>query len=449
MFPPKNTIVMKIIDLCEKYDMLPKGATILAAVSGGKDSMCLLELLLALSEQRDLKIACAHFDHQLRGESSLRDREFVENYCKKRNVPYYIGSGDVAAYAAENGVGIEEAARTLRYAFLEQTADEIGADRIATAHTVDDNAETLLFNFARGSGLTGLCGIPPRRGRIVRPLLYTSAAEVLHYLEENCIPHVEDETNSENFCARNKIRHKVIPVLRDICGGFDENAGRCIFLLREDDEYLSGIAQRFTDDNYDGISLPASEFAALPRPISARVLKIILGSGLSAGHTEAVRAIAEGCNLHAATDVPGIRVFREYDRLVFGETLSEKIFPRTVKMSSVTEIPEAGLKIYCEFIPQCSEIYNSVNNFYFKSDNVCGKIIVRSRFEGGSIRLTGRNCTKSLKKLFSEAKLNGKDRNLVPVLCDDDGVLGVYGFGIAERCMPICGDDVIHIRIEK
>lgn len=440
---------MKIIDLCEKYDMLPKGTTILAAVSGGKDSMCLLELLLSFSEKRNLTIACAHFDHQLRGESSVRDRKFVENYCKTRNVPCYIGSEDVSAYAVKNGVGTEEAARTLRYEFLEKTADEIGADRIATAHTADDNAETFLFNFARGSGLTGLCGIPPVRGRIVRPLLDTSTAEVLQYLRENGIPNVEDETNAEDLYSRNRIRHKVIPVLRDISAGFDENAERCISLLREDDEYLSLIAQQFTDKNYNDHSLPVAEFAALPRPISARVLKIILGPGLSATHTEAIRNIAGGNDPHAATDVPKIRVYREYDRLVFGDSVLGEILPRVVEPGCMMEIPEAGLKILCEFIPQCSEIYNFVNNFYFKSDSVCGKIIVRSRFKGGNIRLAGRNCTKSLKKLFSEAKLNGKDRYLVPVLCDSAGVIAVYGFGIAERCVPRRGDDVIHIRIEK
>ena len=441
--------MMKIIDLCEKYDMLPKGATVLAAVSGGKDSMCLLELLLCFSEQYGLNIACAHFDHQLRGECSLRDRRFVENYCKERGIPCYTGTSDVSAYAAENGIGIEEAARTLRYEFLEKTADEIGADRIATAHTANDNTETFLFNFARGSGLTGLCGIPPVRGRIVRPLLHTTTDEVLSYLQENGIPHVEDATNDEDFCARNKIRHKVIPVLRDICGGFDENAVRGISLLREDDEYLYSIAQRFTDEKFDGDSLPSAEFAELPHPISARVLKIILGAGISAGHTEAIREIAEGGDPHASVDIPGMRVFRDYDRLVFGDQEQEEFLPRVVRIGSSTEIPEAGLKIYCEFIPQCGEIYNSFNNFYFKSDSVCGKIIVRPRFEGGTVRLAGRNCTKSLKKLFSEAKLNGKGRYLVPVLCDGAGVIAVYGFGIAERCLPHPGDDVIHIRIEK
>ena len=187
----------------------------------------------------------------------------------------------------------------------------------------------------------------------------------------------------------------------------------------------------------------------MPRPISARVLKIILGTALSAGHTEAVRVIAKGGDPHAAADIPGIRVFREYDRLMFGGFELGEILPRDVEIGRVTVIPEAGLKIFCEFIPRCSEIYNSVNNFHFKSDSVCGKIIVRSRFEGGNIRLAGRNCTKSLKKLFSEAKLNGKNRNLVPVLCDDSGVIAIYGFGIAERCVPRRGDDVICVRIEK
>lgn len=440
---------MDISDFCEKYDMLPRGCRVLAAVSGGKDSMCLLELLLSMQKERGLSVFCAHFDHRLRGEESAGDRRFVEEYCKKRGVPFRAGSADVAAYAAENGLGVEEAARLLRYEFLEKTAEEVGADRIATAHTADDNTETLLLNFSRGAGLRGLCGIPPVRGKIVRPLLTTSSSEIMEYLSENGIPHVEDRTNAEDFCARNRIRHGVIPLMREENGRFDENAARCMALLREDEECLERMAQRFVSDNFDGRSLPAAAFSELDRPVSARVLRLVAGSGLSAAHVEAVRNAAKSPDPHAAADVPGMRVAREYGRLFFGALEEGTVSPRTVSPGDSFELPGAGLRVRCEFIPDCRDVYNSVNNFYFKSDSICDTIIIKSRSEGDNIRLAGRDCTKSLKKLFSEAKLNGKARGLVPVFCDGAGVVAVYGFGIAERCVPQPGDDVLRIQIEK
>ena len=189
--------------------MLPAGGLILCAVSGGKDSMYLLENLRKLAPERDFSVACAHFDHCLRGEESRRDRRFVEDWCRAHNIPCTVGEGDVRAHAAACGRSIEETARELRYEFLDRTADALGADRIATAHTADDNAETLLLNLARGTGLKGLCGIPPVRGRLVRPMLTVTSAEVLRWLEENRIPHVEDSTNETDDCARNVVRHRV------------------------------------------------------------------------------------------------------------------------------------------------------------------------------------------------------------------------------------------------
>ncbi len=159
--------------------LLPAGCTVLCAVSGGADSVCLLDLVRRLG---DVTALCAHFDHGIRGAESARDAAFVEALCEEWGVPFFLGRGDVPAYAAENGLSIETAARELRYAFLERTAKEQGADVIATAHNLNDNAETILFRMARGTGLRGLAGIPARRGKIVRPLLQTPRRDIEEYL---------------------------------------------------------------------------------------------------------------------------------------------------------------------------------------------------------------------------------------------------------------------------
>ena len=211
------------IDFCEKYNMFPKDGIILCAVSGGKDSMYLLYQMRELAPKYGFRISCAHFNHCLRGEEADQDQKFVENRCIELGIPCIVGSADVKTYALENGIGTEEAARILRYEFLEKTADEIGAERIATAHTADDNAETILFNLVRGSGLKGLCGIPPVRGRIIRPMLQITTEEVLRYLDEHRIRHVEDSTNSQDDYTRNKIRHRIVPELKGLTNSFDEN----------------------------------------------------------------------------------------------------------------------------------------------------------------------------------------------------------------------------------
>ena len=387
------------IDFCEKYGMLPKDGILLCAVSGGKDSMYLLERLRELAPEYGFELRCAHFDHRLRGAESDRDREFVKGYCAKRDISCYIGAKDVSAYAAENGIGIEEAARLLRYEFLEKTADEIGACRIATAHTADDNAETMLFNLVRGSGLKGLCGIPPVRGKIVRPMLQTTSDEVLQYLDENGIPHVEDSSNLEDTYTRNKIRHRVVPELREINANFDKNLIRCAEFLREDEEYLTSQAQSFVASYFSEGILSASKFAELPKPVSARVLIWIVPFGLSSAHIDAVRSIAAGKDCHAYADIPGMRVVRDYDKLIFGAKEVTGIPKRYVQIGEITEIPQAGLEISCEFIKNCKEIHNSFNIFFFKSDSICGSIFVMSRLEGEKIRLKSRNCTNCFRNI--------------------------------------------------
>lgn len=183
----EDLVLRKLRRLAEEFHMLPPGGLILTAVSGGADSMCLLHALLTLRDQASITVAAAHFNHQLRPEAEA-EAAFVRDWCAAQGVPLYTGQADVAKQAADRGTGIEETARALRYAFLEQTAAEIGADRIATAHQAGDNAETILLHLTRGSGLRGLGGIPPVRGRMIRPLLTVERREIEAYLSRHWRP---------------------------------------------------------------------------------------------------------------------------------------------------------------------------------------------------------------------------------------------------------------------
>ena len=435
-------------ELWQSYDMLPRGASVLCAVSGGADSLCLLHLLWSRREELGLRVCAAHYEHGLRGEESLADCAFVETWCRERGIPCLTEHGDAATFAQREGLGLEEAARTLRYAFLERAADSLGCTRIATAHTADDNAETLLLNLVRGTGLKGLGGIPPRRGRIVRPLLGVTRAEVEAYLEENGLSHREDATNGEDLFRRNRLRHRVLPELRDLNPAFDEAVARTAALLREDEDCLDGMAQRFLGQAYDGRSLPVKDLAALHPAVASRALRLLCPRALERRHVDAALAFAQGEGL-GFLDLPGLRLRREQGRLWFDEAAPRPIAPRVLRPGSVTELPESGLRLRVEEGVFTGEEIHSVFKFFdLKCENIKGDIVCSSRRPGDRLAIAGRGVTKSLKSLFLEAGLTQAEREAVPVFRDEEGVLAVPGFGVSQRCRPDQGDRVLRLVIE-
>lgn len=428
--------------------MLPRGEKILCAVSGGADSVCLLHLLREKSESFGFGLIAAHFNHRLRGAESDRDEEFVKKLCADLNIEIVIGSGDVREYARKMHLGIEESARELRYAFLEETAEKSGASRIATAHNANDNVETVLLNLARGGGTRGLSGMPPVRGKIVRPLLQTTRAEIEAYLEKRGLSHIEDSTNALDEYARNRVRHRIAPELEGLNPGYVRNISRACQSLREDDEFLDSLAQKFLDENKtkNGISAPALH--ELPKPVSARVLQKLGGGRFSQKHITALRGLCTPGMSGKSLDLPGMRIVREFDSLIFFPEKTGKIETMTVFPGMKENIGES-LSLKCEYIEKCREVNSSLNTFYFKYADICDRIIVRPRKPGDRIRLKGRGCTKELKKLFAESELPASSRDSIPVIADAQGPIAVYGFGVSERCAAEPGADVLKITIRE
>ena len=403
--------------------------------------MYLLERLRELG----YTVAAAHFNHGLRGENSRRDAAFVRDWCREHSIPFTGGEGDTAAYAAAHRLGTEEAARILRYDFLERTADELSAEVIATAHTADDNAETVLLHLTRGAGLRGLGGIPPVRGRIVRPMLDVTRVDVLSYLTQHGIPYVEDATNAGDAYMRNRIRHHVVPVLRAENPAFAEAVGRTARLLREDEAFLNGLAQRFLEENTleDG-TLPVSAFLQLPAPVARRVVRCMAGS-IPMEQTDRVLALAER---GGAADLSGVRVQVSEGRIAFGAVGEPELREQIVCPGKELLLPEAGLRLCCEKISAYpDDVHKSFNTFLYSCENINGPVTVTSRRPGDRYRPLGRGCTKTLKALFLENDVPRWRRGTIPVLRDGNGILGVYGMPPAERAVAGPEDTVI-LRID-
>ena len=438
-------IAQRVREFAARFDMLPAGAKVLCACSGGADSVCLLHLLHAM---QDISVVCAHFNHGLRGAESDRDAAFVKALCDRLGIPCVTECGDAAAWAAAHGLGIEAAARELRYDFLHRAAAAHGCTRIATAHNAEDNAETVLMHLIRGSGGRGLSGIPPVRGSVVRPLLTVTRAEIAAYLAKNGLPHTEDSSNASDDYARNRIRHRVLPLLLEENSAAVEHICAAAELLRKDEDFLSDAAERFLRAAETDGAIPVAELLALPEPVAARVLHLKC-PGATRTHIEALLALCAGDRVHGAADLPGMRAVLERGRLQFDPQAAAPLLRRELNPDGETLFPESGWRIECRRTRPGEEIHNSFNIFYFKSESICGRMFAASRGEGDRVRLAGRGCTKTLKKLFAEAAIPLAQRQSVPVLYDDAGVIAVSGFGIAERCVPAPGERALRVEITK
>ena len=428
-------------DLEREYDMFPPGCRALCAVSGGADSMCLLHLAVSLGAERGFTVLAAHYNHRLRGAESDRDEAFVRDWCGKNGVELHVGSGDVAARAARLGQGVEETARQMRYAFLNETARSLEADRIATAHNADDNAETLLLHLVRGSGLQGLTGIAPRRGALVRPLLTTPRAEIEAYAAEHQLSYVEDSTNADTAYTRNRLRREIMPLLRELNPRLTESLSDTVRYLRSDNDYLNAqAAQACLNARWaeDDLVIEARHIAALPAaiaPRAARRLLEMMGDGdtdCSAAHLNAIVDLCRGDDPSAVTFLPGGRMAQRVYKELLLTRQADPLPPFEAVPLDLDGVTQAGdWRVECRPAVCPEDARPDGYRFWLDAAALEGGALLRPRVQGDEITLP-RRCAKSVKKLFIDEKFPRYVRERVPVLARGEEVLAVAGFGAQE-----------------
>jgi tRNA(Ile)-lysidine synthase len=319
-----NAIQQQVRRTIRRHSLCPPGARLLVGVSGGSDSVALTRLLLDLAPHGGFSVvSLAHLNHQLR-PTAARDEHFCRELAARLGLPIAVEAVDVAAYAASQRLSVEDAARRLRYDFLDRVAAGADAETIAVGHTEDDQAETYLIKLARGAGLAALGGVYPRRGAVVRPLLDVSRAALQDYLLARGERWMDDETNADLANPRNQIRHRVIPELEQAAGGPVRPAiARTAALAREDGQWLDEVAAAQFDAlvsrTPDGLRIDADALADAPRPLQRRILlsamrRLSGGREIGLDHVESAQEVLAG--RAAGAEVPGSRLELRGKKLV-------------------------------------------------------------------------------------------------------------------------------------
>ena len=416
-----------------RYNMLEGKKSVTVALSGGADSVVLLHVLNILKDEYGFELKAAHLNHMLRGDESDRDEMFSKQVCLSLGVPFVSERADVAA-AAKSGESIELAARRLRYEFLLRTA---GDGFLATAHNANDNLETVLHNMARGTGLTGLCGIPPVRDNIIRPLIFVTREEIEKYAADNSISFVTDSTNLEDAYTRNKIRHNIVPELIKINGAAVSNVGRMCLTLNYDASFIKEETGKALELCRSKNGVLADKTASLHPAIRSRVIAELYKEKTGASLESRGIALVEEMLEKGGTRVNvkgNIFAVQRKGNLTF-ETDAKNENGFFVRLCS---FPFSGNGLKIEIVD--AEEYKKthrINSLLLKCavdyDKICGEPVIRSRMSGDKICLAGRNVTKSFKKLFNENSVPEPVRATVPVLADEKGVLWLGGFGADRR----------------
>lgn len=419
----------------------------MVSVSGGMDSLSLLHLLYDLREDLRVTLHVFHLNHMIRGEEAEEDMRFVKDFAQKLNLPCTALSFDVSAYVAENRLSLEEGAREVRYMLLEKVADEIKADKIVLGHHRDDNVETFLMRILRGAGAEGLRGILPVRGKCIRPLIEVGKEEIENYCQINNLEFRVDTSNLSLFYERNKIRHKLIPVLEEYNPKFKEIISNTIEILDEENAYLSCLAEeclaKLAEQSKDLIKISSLKLLSLPlaiqRRLARKIIELIKGDlrGIEFKHIEKVLEGAAFEEKSFQMDLPGdLVVFSEQKKVVVAkkETLKKpSLFEQVLKVPGKTEIEELRVDLAADFVDNKGlVIKNDKSIAYLDADKLKFPLKVRTRRLGDRFKPLGMQEEKKLHDFFIDEKVVKRERDRVPLVLSGEQIVWVVGYRIDD-----------------
>lgn len=452
----------KMIAFMSEFHMIEPGDCVIAGVSGGADSVCLLDLLLALRESVPFTLSVLHVDHGIRCDAG-EDAEFVRRLCAEREVSFTLVREDVPAYAAAHRLGEEEAGRCLRYRAFEKVSGELygGAAKFAVAHNRNDCAETVLFHLFRGTGIHGLCGMRPVQGRIIRPLLNVTREEIEAWLAGRGIPYCTDSTNHEDVYARNRIRHHILSYAeQEICSGSTEHIARTADMLSKAAEYLDirteeayGVCVK-ERENLSGVclDLSAERFAGLHPYLKGSLIHLCFSrlvpaaKDLASVHVDDVCALFEKQTGRKLVLPYGIRAERIYDGVCLerGECRGEKEPHKETAQEAV--LPEGGngevmfegyrfafRVFFCEGNEEFLQTIPKNNcTKWFDYDRIKKPLAIRCRRKGDYLMVNAAGGTKSLRKYMIDEKIPSAERDRVVLIAEEDHILWVTGHRVSE-----------------
>lgn len=410
-----------------------RGDTLGVAVSGGIDSMALLHCVCRFREETGITVVAFHFEHGIRDVQSQDDMAFVQARCREYGIKCICQCADVPRIAKETGQSVEAAARQERYAFL----DSQDADYIATAHHMDDVAETVLLNLVRGAGLRGLGGIPERRGRFIRPMLGVTRRQIEGYACAQGIAYRHDSTNDDTSYARNYIRHEILPRLENVNAAAAQNIARASALLRDDEDALTQMAQSAgcTSTESDGVYIDLAAWAALPEAVQKRIVRLAIAQcaglkDIENVHVQSVMALAQGAQAGKRVDIGGaLFAAVVYDKLMIGKHNGVRYNDALVFFYGPGRYTVGHAVFDCRVVDGAPEYCAGCE--YFDADTIKNAQF-RHRQTGDRIVPLGMKGTKRLSDYLSDRKVPLHQRDALIVLADGSDVFWVVGVGISD-----------------
>jgi len=464
----RDPLVERVFERGRRMGWWRKDRAVLAAVSGGPDSMAMLHLLKALGDELGFPVLAAHVNHKLRGAEADAEAELVRSTAAGWGVPCLAGEIDVPAYLARTGENAQAAARRLRYEFLRRAARERGVSVIATAHHMDDQAETVLMRLMRGTGPGGLAGIAEQREEegleLIRPLLRISKVEILQYCERNGVPYATDSSNLKSCYFRNAVRLEVLPFLERYNPAVRSSLVRLAEISAAEDDYLQQAAREafaaLVRPEGDGWAADRSGFCKLHLALQRRLIKLILNCLASRG-IPVDFDLVEGILAAAVADAPtvsrmdlggGAVWLREYDRMVFASSEeSAKAFCHVVPFpDTAIEVPEAGLVFRFQTLPAPVEeqFGGDRRTAWFDLSKLKFPLRIRSRETGDRMEPLGLGGSKKVQDIFVDAKIPRSRRDRTPLLADGDGrILWIPGV-CRSRHAPVAEGTARVLRVE-